>query len=104
MVTPYTPLRAASNNAAPTAATLDPPPPSVLTAANCDAPVNTRSDRAHALATERPLADASTPKETPNTPVATPSTTPAVTGERGRAASVTQAPPTPTTRRPSVAG
>src|SRR5580765_725601 len=62
-----------------------PPVPTMPTAANCDAPVNTRSDSAHVLATDRPLATASTPNDTPKTPTAAPSVIEAATGDRGAA-------------------
>ena len=44
IVRPYTPLRAASSSAPPSADAVEPPAPITLTAENCDAPVNTSSD------------------------------------------------------------
>ena len=67
---PYTPLRAASNNAPPSAEPNDPPAPITLTAENCDAPVKTRSERAHVCAIDAPAATDPTPNDTPKTPTA----------------------------------
>ena len=82
MVRPYTPLRAASTRAPPTADSADPPAPMTLTAENCDAPVNTSSDSAHVCATEAPALTAPTPNDTANTPTAAPSVTLASTTGR----------------------
>ena len=52
IVNPYTPLRAASNIALPSADAVEPPVAITLTALNCEAPVNTSSDITHACATD----------------------------------------------------
>ncbi len=67
---PYTPLRAANNNAPPSAEPNDPPAPTTLTAENCDAPVNTSNDKAQVWAIDEPAATEPTPNDTPNTPTA----------------------------------
>ncbi len=86
---PYTPLRAARSRPLATAAGPLPPPARTPTAANCDAPVNTRSEMAMAWGTVSPLATASTPNETPTRPTATPSASEAVTTARPLGTSVT---------------
>ena len=72
MVRPYTPLRAASTNAPPSAEAAVPPAPTTLTAENCEAPVNTNNDIAQVCATEAPALTAPTPNDTANTPTAAP--------------------------------
>lgn len=67
---PYRALRAASRRADPRAAYCVPPAPITLAAAICDAPVNTSSDMAQALATDRPDDRASTPNTMPTRPTA----------------------------------
>jgi hypothetical protein len=77
-------LRAASSKALPMAANVEPPEPTTPTAANWEAPVNTSNDMAHVLATDSPLATASTPNDTPNTPTAAPRVMDAATGDARR--------------------
>jgi hypothetical protein len=48
--------------------------------------VNTSSDMAHVLTTESPLATASTPNDTPNTPAAAPRVREAATAHAGTSA------------------
>ena len=73
-------LRAASSRPVPSAAAIVPPSPMIDIAANCEAPVNTRSDIAQALPTDIPVVVASTPKTTPTSPVAMPIAMPSRTG------------------------
>ncbi len=54
------------------AANGDPPAASTPTIANWDAPVKTRSDRAHVCSTSRPEETPTAPNDTPYVPVATP--------------------------------
>ena len=65
-------MRTASSSALATAVAGDPPDPITLTAANCEPPVKTSSDIAHACASDRPAPTARTPNEMPYTPVAMP--------------------------------
>ncbi len=73
MVSPYTPLRAASTMALLNADPVVPPLSITLTAVNCDAPVNTNNDIAQACRTEPPADTAPTPNTMPNTPTTAPS-------------------------------
>ena len=70
MASPYAALRAARRSPDPTAETGDPPAAHTPTTANCDAPVKTSSGQAHTLTWADPAADASTPNDTPKTPIA----------------------------------
>ena len=58
IASPYTPLRAASTIAPPSADAVVPPAAITLTALSCEAPVNTSSDITHAWATDPPAATA----------------------------------------------
>ena len=75
IVSPYTPLRAASSSAPPSADAVEPPAAITLTAENCVAPVNTSNEIAHACTTDAPALTAPTPNEMPNTPTASASVT-----------------------------
>ncbi len=73
------PLRDASISADASAEIGEPPAPTMPTAANCEAPVNTSRDITLAWRTESPTLVASTPKVTPNRPTAAPRTMPSRT-------------------------
>ena len=65
---PYNALRVANSRADPTAAPPVPPSSITPTAANCEAPVNTRADITTMRGKSKPAASANTPNVTPITP------------------------------------